>query len=163
MPQMLLPIFPENAVGINELLSFQKKEGFVYYFHGCMPIFSHHEDDLPGFRMFIAQLAINGSCKQVELVRAFGISAISVKRYVKKYRQEGPGAFFKSPKTRKRHVLTPKVLKQGQQLLDDGKSRAEAAKILCVKPDTFSKAVLSGRLVESKKKYRPQAVKANGV
>jgi hypothetical protein len=55
MPQILLPIFPENAVAINELLSFQRKEGFVYYFHGCMPIFSHHEDDLQGFRMFIAQ------------------------------------------------------------------------------------------------------------
>jgi hypothetical protein len=71
---------------INGLLRFARREGRVCYFMGCMPLFSHPETDLKSFRMLMSQFVANGSCKQVDLVRAFGISAISVKCYVKKYR-----------------------------------------------------------------------------
>jgi hypothetical protein len=33
--------------------------------------------------MFSSQLVVNGNCTQAQLVRAFGISVISMKRYVK--------------------------------------------------------------------------------
>ena len=92
MPQSLLPIFPSDATTINEIISFCKRDGSVYYFHGCLPVFTHPAHDLMAFRLFASQLVVNGSCTQAEVVRAFGISAISMKRYVKKLRAGGAKA-----------------------------------------------------------------------
>jgi hypothetical protein len=95
MPQTLLPIFPAEATPINELISFCKRDGAVYYFHGCMPVFTHGEKDLKSFRMYTSQLVVNGTCRQAELVRAFGISSISMKRHVKKLREGGTRLFLR--------------------------------------------------------------------
>ena len=94
MPQAILPLFPANGTQINNVLAFQKKDGHVYYFHGALPIFSHPESDMSSFRLITSQLVVNGVCKQAEIVKAFGVSPISVKRYVKLYRQEGAKGFF---------------------------------------------------------------------
>jgi hypothetical protein len=94
MPQMLLPIFPYDATSINPVSGFCRKEEIVYYFNGMMPIFSHPVDDLNSFRLIISQLVVNGIASQAEIVRAFGVSKISIKRYVKCYRKEGSGGFF---------------------------------------------------------------------
>ena len=56
MPQMLLPIFPAESTRINELLSFDKRDGKIWYFHGCIPVFSHDEKDTRCFNMFTSQL-----------------------------------------------------------------------------------------------------------
>jgi transposase len=152
MAQMLLPIFPSGSTPINNVLSFEKREGWVYYFYGCQPVFHHQEDDLRSFRMFTSQLYLNGSCKQSEIVGAFGVTPISVKRWVKKYREGGPGAFYHRPRDRKPHVLTEEVINQAQQLLDEGKGRSEAAEIVGVKADTLYRAVASGKLKEVQKK-----------
>ena len=80
----LAPDLPVGRDPINEIISFCKRDGSVYYFHGCLPIFTHAENDLKAFRLYASQLVVNGSCTQAEGVRAFGISAISMKRYVKK-------------------------------------------------------------------------------
>jgi len=87
MPQTQLPFFPEDATLINQLLGVQKKEDTVYYFNGHMPIFSNHKDDYDSFRLITSQLVVNGNCKQMDIVRCFGVSIISVKRWVKKYRE----------------------------------------------------------------------------
>jgi transposase-like protein len=152
MPQALLPIFPSDATPINEVISFCKRDGSVYYFHGCLPVLTHAEDDLKAFRLFAAQLVVNGSCTQAEVVRAFGISAISMKRYVKKLREGGATAFFAARRTRRAPVLTPEVVTQAQTLLAAGQPRAAVAKTLALKPDTLNKAVRAGRLIELKKK-----------
>ena len=89
-------MFPSDVTEINELVSFAKREGTVYYFNGPMPVFSHAESDRPSFRMFTSQLVLNGNCTQAQIVRAFGIRAISMKRYVKQYRQSGAAGFFKA-------------------------------------------------------------------
>ena len=110
MPQGLLPLFSDDTTAINGLISFQRMDGMIYYFHGCLPVFSHAESDKASFRLFTSQLYVDGNCKQREIVRAFGVSAISVKRAVKKYRQKGPGAFYdKSPPKRTPRVLTAEV------------------------------------------------------
>jgi transposase len=152
MPQELLPIFGEGEGFINGLVSFEKKDGHVYYFHGGLPVFSHAESDRKSFRLFVSQLVVNGSCRQVDIVRAFGISAISMKRYVKKFREGGAEAFFKKPKKRKPAVLTMEVVARAQGMLNEGRSRHEVADEVGIKRDTFSKAVRSGRLVEGEKK-----------
>ena len=150
--QTLLPIFPSESTRINEVLSFEKREGTVWYFHGCMPVFSHSEKDHDSFDMYTSQLVVVGQCKQVEIVKAFGVSAISVKRHVKKYREGGAGIFFKERSVRKFTVLTPAVLTRAQELLNEGKSRYEVSEDLCIKSDTLYRAIRSGRLVEFKKK-----------
>lgn len=155
MPQKLLPLFVSSGEGyISELISYQRQDGMMYYFHAGLPVFCHGEKDMKSFRMFISQLVVNGSCRQMDMVRAFGISAISMKRWVKKYRAEGPEAFFKSPRSRGSHVLTDEVRKQAQDLLLQGVSRSEVAKQLQIKLDTLSKAIRSGRLMEPEKKTK---------
>lgn len=94
MPQTRLPFFPEDIELINNHIGFQKKDGIVYYFNGMMPVFQHSEDDYAGFRLFTSQLVVNGTVKQMDIVRAFGVSKVSVKRWVKKYREKGMEAFF---------------------------------------------------------------------
>ena len=80
MPQSHLPLFPADVTSINPHVSFAKRGGRVYYFNGPMPVFSHEEKDYASFRMFTSQLVEDGNCTQAEIVRAFGISAISMKR-----------------------------------------------------------------------------------
>lgn len=86
--QTLFPFFPEDIMLINIYLGVQKKEDTVYYFNGMMPIFQHHKEDYESFRLFTSQLIVNGNCKQMDIVRCFGVSKESVKRWVKKYKEE---------------------------------------------------------------------------
>jgi len=155
-PQTILPIFPQESTPINDVLSFVNLEGTVWYFHGCLPVFSHDEKDYRSFSMFVGQLAANGQCKQVEIVKAFGISGISVKRHVKKFREGGPGAFFKQRSGKRSTLWTAEVLRQAQDLLNEGKTRQEVAELLDIKPDTVYRALRSGQLVELKKKRANQ-------
>ena len=143
MPQALLPLFPADVTAINELVSFAQREGTVYYFNGVMPVYSHAESDRASFRMFTSQLVVNGNCTQAELVRALGISAISLKRYVKRYRQGG---------ARQPRVLTPAVRQKAQELLQQGQERNWVARQLGLKSDTLRKAIQAGRIVEPIKK-----------
>jgi len=94
MPQARLPFFPKEITLINQHIGFQKKDGTVWYFNGMMPVFQHRENDYKSFRLYTSQLVVNGNCTQAEIVRAFNVSGISVKRWVKKFREQGPETFF---------------------------------------------------------------------
>lgn len=146
MPQLLLPIFPDAVTPIKELLSVGKQEGQVVYFHGVLPVFSHAEEDLATFRMITAQFIEQGHLRVVDVSRAFGVPALSVKRALKRYRQEGSKGFYVLPRRRGPAVLTAEVLKQAQALLDAGQTVPSVAAELGIKSDTLSKAVRAGRL-----------------
>jgi transposase len=152
MPQALLPIFPSDATQINELVSCAKRDGTVFYFNGALPVFSHSEGDRASFKMFTSQLVVHGSCSQSEIVQALGISAISMKRYVKQYRLGGAASFFKSRKARQPRVLTPVVLQKAQELFQQGHERSAVAQQLGIKSDTLRKALKAGRISEPFKK-----------
>jgi len=155
MPQAQMPFFPEGVTHITALLAFRKEHGRVTYFNASMPVFVHDEDDLASFRMITAQFYVNGNAKQADIVRAFGVSKISLKRAVKCYREAGPKGFY-APRTRRGPaVLTPPVMAEAQRLLDEGLESAEVADQLGIKRDTFSKAVRAGRLHPSVKKTPP--------
>ena len=94
MPQTRLPFFPDDIELINNYIGVQRKNGTVYYFNGAMPVYQHPENDYSSFRLFTSQLVVNGNAKQVEIVKIFNVSPISVKRWVKKYREEGAESFF---------------------------------------------------------------------
>ena len=96
--QVLLPLFPVEATLINNLVAVQNKDGTVYYFNGSMPIFNHSQSDIDSFRFITSQLIINGVCKQKEIVKCLGVSDISVKRWVKRYKESKELGDFVSKK-----------------------------------------------------------------
>ena len=101
------------------------------------------------FRLITSQLVVSGGCRQVDIIKAFGVSKNSVLRAVNKYRHLGADAFF-APRQGRRGgtILTPAVLEQAQRLLDQGHDRQEIADTLALKYDTLRKAINDGRLNE---------------
>jgi hypothetical protein len=155
MPQLQLPVFPAGVTQLSPDLGVSCCEGRVSYFYGTLPVFSHGEKDLKSFRLFTSQLYLEGKVKQADIVKVFGVSAISVKRAVKLYESAGPGGFWRARPTRGPSVLTAQILKQAQEQLDQGRMLPEVAAQLEVKADTMRKAVRAGRLHEAVKKTKP--------
>ena len=152
MPQIQLPFFPEGVTQISDLLAFRVEDGRVTYFNGNMPVFIHDKDDTATFRMITAQFCANGNAKQSEIAKVFGIPKVTVKRSVKRYREDGPKGFYAQRKSRGAAVLTPGVMAEAQRLLDEGLETADVARRLELKTDTLSKAVRAGRLHKPSKK-----------
>jgi transposase len=157
MPQALLPLVPHGATPINDSLSVVRQQGQWTYFLGVRPVFGHDEEDQLSFRMFTAQLICQGTCRQAEIVRTFGVSANSVKRSVKKFREQGTEAFYQPRRGRGATVLTPEVVREAQERLYRGESRGQVAKQLGIKPGTLRKAINQGRLSEPRLGDRPEA------
>lgn len=152
MPQIHLPIFPEGSSDINDHLAFEKRDGTVTYFYGSHPVFTHAAADLRSFRMYTSQLIVNGGATGAQIQRAFGLPGVTVKRYVKQFRDKGITSFFAPKVHRGPNVLTDKLIVEAQALLDEGLPRKDVAQRVEIKLDTFTKAIRAGRLHESKKK-----------
>lgn len=146
MPQRQLPIFPEGVVHLTAELAVQKTDGVVTYFNGHMPVFRHAESDVASFRMITAQFYVTGVCTQARLAEVFGVPKISVKRAVKRYREQGPEGFYKARRRRGAAVLTAEVIEQAEALLGEGHTVAEVAQRLGVLQNTLAKAVRAGRI-----------------
>jgi transposase len=160
MPQRQLPLFPQGVTHITAELAFMKENGRVRYFNGHMPVFIHAEDDRPTFRMITSQFCVNGNAKQADIVRAFGVTTISVKRSVKRYREKGPAGFYAPRPTRGAAVLIEPVVAEIEEFLAEGWSEAQIAERLGLKRDTLRKAVCGGRIrVPAKKKICLPAVR----
>ena len=82
MPQALLPLIPDGATGISDRISVAQENQQWTYFCGIAPVFRHAQDDRRSFCMFTAQLICQGACRQIDIIRAFGVSANSVRRSV---------------------------------------------------------------------------------
>jgi hypothetical protein len=143
-----LPLIADGATRISDLISVARENDQWIYFCGAQPMFHHAESDPHSFRMFTAQLICQGACRQVDIVRAFGVSKNSVIRSVNKYRAGGVKAFYTPRATRRASVMTPEVTAQAQQFLRIGWSRGEVAERLNLKLDTLRKAIQQGRLTE---------------
>lgn len=150
MIQTLLPIFSEEATLVNSIVGYQKRSGKVYYFLGQAVIFSHNENDMKSFRYITCQLVANGNVTQSEIIKAFGISKISMKRYMKIFREKDWKGIFERRRGRGAHVLTKEVLNKVQQELDQDKKISAIGKELKIKTDTIQKAIKSGRLKKNK-------------
>jgi hypothetical protein len=152
MPQIQMPFFPHGATELTSHLAFECREGLVTYFYGHLPVFTHEEKDIRTFRMITSQFIVNGAVKQAQVIRAFGLPARTVKRYVKLYREKGTAGFFQEPGRRGAAVLTDDVLKEAQGLLDEGLGRNVVAARIGIKANTLAKAIHAGRLHEREKK-----------
>ncbi|RLD54072.1 MAG: hypothetical protein DRJ01_18540 [Bacteroidetes bacterium] len=149
MPQVQLPIFPADVKYINSNIGVQTKENDVYYFNGMMPIYHHNKDDYKSFRYVTSQMVVLGNAKQVEIIKAFGVSKESVKRWVKVYRNEGSTGFFGTKKGRRKgKVLDDQTIINAQAMLNVMKTSKEIEDELGIKQDTLRKAIKSGRLIK---------------
>jgi hypothetical protein len=152
MPQLQLPIFPAGVTEINQQIAVEKKEGRVYYLHGHLPVFHHDEKDVDGFRMITSQMIVNGVVKPKEIVVAFGVPMVTVKRYVKVLRERGGEGFYvAAARHSSASVLKGEVLEQARQLLQAGRSVPEVAQEVKVLANTLHKAIRAGRLPQQKK------------
>lgn len=161
MPQIQLPFFPHGTTEINARLGIVRDGDRITYMYGHMGIFTHHVQDIQTFRMIASQIYVNGNATQSEICRTFGVTGISVKRWVKLYREKGSAGFYDKRRTRGAAVLTESVLASAQSLLDEGMAVGSVAQRLDVKKDTMQKAVRAGRLHAEKKHFRFRFGKAD--
>ena len=156
---MQLPMFPAGVTEINHRVAVEAKDGRVCYVHGHLPVFQHEETDVRSFRMFTSQMIEAGTVKPKEIVQTFGVPMVTVKRYMKVYREHGVKGFYES---KLRHSSASKLkgetLERAQQLLDEGRSVPEVVEELNVLGNTVHKAIRAGRLSRppSQKKANPQ-------
>jgi hypothetical protein len=118
MPQLHFPILPNGVIHIADQLAVMKKDGEVTYFNGHMPVFRHAETDGTTFRMITSQFCVDSFAKQSDIIRAFGVTAISVKRSVKTYREKGPKGFYAPRVTCGVAVLVEAVGAEAELLAD---------------------------------------------
>ena len=160
MPQLQLPFFPDGVTYITNQLAFRRQDGQVTYFNGHMPVFSHADSDIATFRMITSQFCVTGHVKQSEIIRAFGVTSISVKRSVKIYREKGPKGFYAPRVNRGPAVLVEDVVSEIEGLLAGGATPAEVAKTLGMQLNTIQKAMREGRIRAAVKKI-PWRCRAN--
>jgi transposase-like protein len=146
MPQLHLPMFPAGVTPITDELAFERRDGKIAYFNGQIAVFSHAENDVATFRMITSQFCAHGHARQCDIIRAFGVTSISVKRAVKLYRERGAKGFYAPRASRGAAVLTAGVVAEIESLLVEGASLGEVAQELGLKLDTLRKAVSAGRI-----------------
>ncbi len=146
--QRLLPIFPAESTAIADGLAVARADGRVKYFSGLVPVFTHKEEDEASFRMFTAQLCAQGTCRQADIVQAFGVSKRSLIRWVDQFREGGTESFYGGRKATPhvKRVWTKENVERAQELLDDGATPPEVARRMELKGDTVRKAVKQGTL-----------------
>jgi len=154
MPQTQLPIFPVGTTKITPELALERRDGKVVYFNGHLPVFTHAAEDLGAFRLYTSQLIVNGTASQRQIVEAFGVPLVTVKRCVKRLREQGAGVFFKAAQRQGGSKLTPERLVQAQELLNQGRSVPVISQELGVLKSTLHKAIDDGRLKQSVKKRK---------
>ena len=157
MSQLHLPMFPNGVTQITDELAFWKKDGDVTYFNGHLPVFTHAETDIATFRMITSQFCVNGRTKQSDIIRAFGVTSISVKRSVKIYREKGPKGFYAPRITRGAAVLVKSVVAEAEELFAEGASEVEVSEKLQLKRNTLQKAIRAGRVRRLVKKNSEKA------
>ena len=133
MLQLQLPMFPAGVTEINNRIAIEVEDGRVCYIYGHLPVFQHEKDDVRSFRMFTSQMIVNGTVKPKEIVQTFGLPMVTVKRYVKVYRDQGTkGVYERQSRHSSASALKGEALERAQELLDEGQSVPEVAKQLDV-------------------------------
>jgi hypothetical protein len=158
---MELPIFPAGTTIINRSLAFHcDLQENIVYFYGHLPVFQHAKDDIRTHRLIMAQLYINGTAKQTELAKAFGINVIVIKRAAALYRDKGVSGFFEEKKSGGPRILVPGVLEIIQVKLNEGIEVSDIAEELKIKLDTIKKAIQDGRLKKSSQQCNDMRTKS---
>jgi hypothetical protein len=147
MGQLLLPIFPHDTCMITLTLGVREQDGFVFYLHSGMAIFSHEKGDLKKFRYITSNLILQGLCTNQDIVDTFHVSTDSVRRWKNLLHDKGEQAFFVD-ETRHgwSHKLLPDVLLRIQGKLNAGQSVNSIAKQEGLSESGIRAATKDGRL-----------------
>ncbi|HKG69584.1 MAG TPA: hypothetical protein VKA92_11995 [Segetibacter sp.] len=145
--QLKLPLFPRETKLFNASFGVFSYNGTVFYLHCGQPVGMHDETDHNSFRHKIASYVELGLCTQSEVVQTLHVSADSIRRSCKQYRQNGEATFF-APDSRKgkSHKMLPAVLERVQVQLNEGKSVNSIAKKEGVREGTIRYYIDKGRL-----------------
>ena len=110
-------------------LGVREQNGFIYFLHSGMPIFSHENGNLKKFRYITSNLILQGLCTNQDIVDTFHVSTDSVRRWKRLLSEKGEQAFF-IDETRHgwSHKLLPPVLVLIQENLDQCQSVNSIAK-----------------------------------
>jgi ribosomal protein L21E len=81
------------------------------------------------------------------------VPLVTVKRYVKLYRQGGVHAYFAPEKRHTGHKLSAEVRQHAQTLLSNGLAVPEVGQRVRILSKTLHKAIQDGRLVHNIKKH----------
>jgi len=150
MAQLLLPIFPSGTTLITPTLGVFLKGTMVTYFLSGMPIYSHEKHELNKFRYTTSNFIEKGLCKGTDIQRIFHVSIDSIRRWKKKFKEQGEAAFFNEDKRRgQSHKLLPDVLDRIQVELDKGRSVNSIAKGEHLSEGSIRYAISLGRLKKS--------------
>jgi transposase-like protein len=144
--QLQLALLPEGITAITAEVGCECRDGVVTYFYGHLPLFRHAANDRASFRIFTSQMIVNGTVREADIVRTFGVPRITVRRSTQKLRQEGIGSFFVDRRRGSARVVKGAVREQAQQLLEQGIGVPEIAQRLQVKANTLNVAIRQGRL-----------------
>jgi transposase len=108
---------------ISDVVCVENLNGAWTYWVYLWPIYTHEQSQRAQFRYIAATLINAGLCKQVEIVRAFGVDRKMLGRAQQQLRERGAESFFQKRSGRKGGtILTGERLAQAQQLLNEGLS-----------------------------------------
>lgn len=148
----MLPLIPHGASKISDNFSIIKESDQWTYFHGCLPIATHAANDLIAFRIFTSSFITTGRCRNIDIIRTFGVSKSSVIRNLEKYSSGGARIFLLPKATRgNRTLLTTKKISKAEYYLSQNFTTSEVADLIGIKYGTLSKALYDGRV----KKIKP--------
>lgn len=147
MGQLLLPLFQPGTKLITPTLGVIKRDATITYFISGMPIYSHQENELHKFRYTTSNFIVRGLCTATDIQRTFHVSIDSIRRWKKKFIDQGDEAFFnKDSRHGKSHKLLPEVLGRIQLELNKGRSVNSIAKDENISEGSIRYAINLGRL-----------------
>jgi hypothetical protein len=156
--QLILPIFPVDAMMITSTLGVCKKDGVVTYLHYGLPIYTHLEEDHRGFRFITSKFILQNLCRMIDVSRCFLVTYDSVKRYVERLEKCGDQDFFTPGKQNggSCYKLLPDVLQRMQGYIDEGKNNCEIARLEKVSEGAVRYAIKNGTLKKNLDNRPPQ-------
>jgi hypothetical protein len=147
MGQLLLPLFQPGTRMITPTLGVIKKDETITYFLSGMPIYSHQENELNKFRYTTSNFIVRGLCRAADIQRTFHVSIDSIRRWKKKFEEQGDEVFFNEDKRHgNSHKLLPDILNRIQIELDKGRSVNSIAKDENISEGSIRYALNLGRL-----------------
>ena len=122
MPQVQLPMFPDGSIEINRELACRTESEQVIYYNGHLPVFMHARNDLASFRLFTAQLIVQGSATQGDIQRAFGVPLVAIERATKLYLGARRGRFLRAQAAARGHETDGGKAGAGARLAGAGRA-----------------------------------------
>ncbi len=148
----LLPLIPYGATEISAIISVVNQNDIWTYFHGGLPVFRHDANDKKAFKMITSSFINQGLCRNIDIQKSFNVSKTSIIRNCKRFKKDGPAAFYNPIKrSSNASVLTKEKIIEIEELFELGLKRSEIAKETGIRHCTISKAIQQGRIVEKKK------------